>query len=324
MKLSLRTAALLLTVAVSRLVAAPFTFQATNLPPDLLLGFRQNGGAQELVVDLGPVSRFYAAAPGSKLTITEFTAAQFTNAFAGLDNIGFAVFGAVRADGDPVRPLQTVWATRKRTGSAVRSDPWNRVSSFSLANSATRISSIGTGTATFSSANPAGRDNTPTAVVLPASNPNGYSTYLGTGNLKNTFQGSLENVTPQDFASGTEGLRSDLYEVRPGSGESTYLGYFELTPAGAMTFTAAGGNTPVPPPAPTLTAITRDGGKSTVSFTTVAGAKYSLLGTGPTGILTPSSQWAVRAAAVVGTGEVMSIVDTTADTDAFYAVLAEP
>jgi hypothetical protein len=324
MKLSLPTAALLLTVAVSRLVAAPFTFQATNLPPDLLLGFRQNGGAQELVVDLGPVWRFYAAAPGSKLTITGFTAAQFTNAFAGLDNVGFAVFGAVRTDGDPERPLQTVWATRKRTGPAVRSDPWNRVSSFSLANSATRISSIGSGTATFSSANPAGRDNTPTAVVLPASNPNGYSTYLGTGNLKNTFQGSLENVTPQNFASGTEGLRSDLYEVRPGSGESTYLGYFELTPAGAMTFTAAGGSTPVPPPAPTLTAITHDGGRSTVSFTTVTGAKYSLLGTGPTGILTPSSQWAVRAAAVVGTGEVMSIVDTAADTDAFYAVLAEP
>ena len=77
-------------------------------------------------------------------------------------------------------------------------------------------------------------------------------------------------------------------------------------------------------PAPTIDAITRDGGKSTVSFTTVAGAKYSLLGTGTAGILAPSSRWVVRGTAVVGTGEVMSLVDTTVDTDAFYTVLAEP
>ena len=322
MNLLSRFAALLLLAACTRLLAAPFTYQATNLPPDLLLGFRQTGGAQELVVDLGSAARFYSAAPGSSFAVAGFTQAQFTNAFAGLDNLGFAVLGAVRADGDPDRPLQTLWVTRKRSEPAAQSAPWNRVSSFSLANSATRISSIGTGTATYSSANPPGRDNTASAVVLPASHPNGYTTYLGAGNLKSTFQGNVENVTPSDFTASNGAARSDLYEIRPGSGPSLYLGYFELKADGSLTFTAAGGSTPAP--APTITAITRAGDTTTVTFTTVTGARYSLLSPGAAGLTAPLSQWTAKGAAITGTGGPLSLTDTTTEADAFYAVRAEP
>jgi hypothetical protein len=314
--------ALLLSAGASRLLAAPFTFLATNQPPDLLLGFRQTGGAQELVVDLGSVARFYSAAPGSSFAVTEFTAEQFAGAFAGADNLGFAAFAAMRLDGDPDRPLQTVWATRKRTDLAVQTTPWNRASSFNLANSAAKISSIGSGTATYSSANPPGSDNTATAVVMPASNPNGYTTYMGGGNLKGTFQGNIENLTPGDFSSAADPVRSDLYEVRPGSGPGTYLGYFELKPDGTMMFTAAGGETVAP--APTITGITREEDTSTVSFTTVAGARYSLLSPGAAGLAAPLGQWSVKSAAVEGTGGVLSLTDTTADPRGFYAVRAEP
>ena len=322
MNLLSRLATLLLLAASARLSAAPFAYQTTNFPPDLLLGFRQTSGAQELVVDLGSVARFYSAAPGASFAIKEFTQAQFTNAFYGLDNLGFAVLGAVKTDGDPDRPLQTVWVTRQRTDPAVQSLPWNRASMFSLANSASRIASIGAGTATYSSVNPPGRDNTTNAVVLPAGHPNGYTTYLGTGNLKSTFQGNIENVTPSDFTAGNRVARSDLYEVRPGTGPSLYLGYFELKNDGALTFSAAGGSTAAPEP--TITAITHAGDTTTVTFTTVPGATYSLLSPGASGLTAPLNQWTIKGAAVTGTGKPLSLTDTRVDADAYYTVRAEP
>jgi hypothetical protein len=33
-------------------------------------------------------------------------------------------------------------------------------------------------------------------------------------------------------------VRSDLYELNPGTGPATFLGYFQLSGSGAMTFTA--------------------------------------------------------------------------------------
>ena len=320
MKYRLPLALIALSTAVSRLAAASFGFQATNVPPDLLIGFRQTGGISELVADLGPVSRFYGANPGTNFVITEFTAAQLADSFSGLDSVGFVACAAMRVDGDPTRPLQTIWATRKRVDPATQSLPWNRQSSGLLANSATKISSIGSGAATFSGSNPPGLDNTATAIVLPASYSNGYSAYLGNGNFKSTFQGNTENLTPSGFTDSGSLIRSDLYELRPGSGQSTYLGYFEFNASGTLSFTAAGGSTP-PAPSPTITAITRAGDTTTVSFTTVAGATYQLLSGGLNG---STGSWATKGSAVTGTGSVLSLTDTTTETGAFYAVQAKP
>ena len=320
MKHRLSIALIAAVTAVSRLAAASFGFQSTNVPPDLLIGFRQTGGVSELVADLGPVSRFYNAVPGTNFVITEFTAGQLSDAFSGLDSVGFVACASMRVDGDATRPLQTVWATRKRSDPATQSLPWNRQSSGLLANSATKISSIGSGAASFSGSNPAGPDNTATAVVLPASYANGYSSYLGSGNFK-SFQGNAENLTPSGFTESGGIIRSDLYEIRPGSGQSLYLGYFEFKATGALSFTAAGGSAPAP--APTITAITRAGDATTVSFTTVAGAQYQLLS--PGAALTGSTgAWTPKGTAVTGTGGVLSLTDTTSDVAAFYAVQAKP
>jgi hypothetical protein len=321
MKYRLSIALIAAVTAVSRLAAASFGFQSTNVPPDLLIGFRQTGGVSELVADLGPVSRFYNAIPGTNFVITEFTVAQLGDAFSGLDSVGFVACAAMRVDGDATRPLQTVWATRKRVDPATQSLPWNRQSSGLLANSATKISSIGSGAASFSGSNPPGQDNTATAVVLPASYANGYSAYLGSGNFKSTFQGNAENLTPSGFTESGGSIRSDLYEIRPGSGQSLYLGYFEFKATGALSFTAAGGSAPAP--APTITAITRAGDTTTVSFTTVAGAQYQLLSPG-TALTGSAGAWTPKGTAVTGTGGVLSLTDTTSDVAAFYAVQAKP
>lgn len=305
-------------------VADSFRFQSTNVPPDVLVGFRQTGGAQELVVDLGPASRFYAAIPGTNIVFGEFTSAQLAATFSGLDNVGFVACAAMRVTGDADRPIQTIWVTRRRAELTIQSTPWNRQSSGALANTATRISSIGSGATTFSTSNPAGDNNTATAVQLPASNPNGLSSYLGTGNFKSTFQGNAENLTPTGFTEGGSAIRSDFYELRPGSGAGTYLGYFEFKPGGQLSFTAAGGGV-TPAPAPTITGITHDGTTASVTFTTVAGAyQYQLLVPPAGGLGSPISSWLPTGTPVGGTGSAVTILDAAAANAGFYAVRVQP
>ena len=72
---------------ISAGLAAPFTFQGTNLPPDLLIGFRQTGGVQEIIVDAGPVAQFYSASPGTTVAVSGYILGQLTNVFSSLDGL---------------------------------------------------------------------------------------------------------------------------------------------------------------------------------------------------------------------------------------------
>ena len=69
------------------------------------------------------------------------------------------------------------------------------------------------------------------------------STSPAIGNLQGTFQGSIENDTGLSFIGGAVS-RSDLYELRPGSGDpaGAYVGSFELLANGDLIFM------PVPEP----------------------------------------------------------------------------
>jgi hypothetical protein len=302
--------------------AAPFVFSSTNMPPDLLVGFRKTGGAAELVVDLGSVSRFYSAAPGAVIPITEFSPALFSSTLGNPASVAFSVFAAVRVDGDPDRPLHSLWVSRKRTDPSVKSAPWKRQGSGSLGNTGSRISSIGSGAETFSSNNKPGPDNTPTAVVIPSANPSGYSSFLGSGNFKATFQGNAENVAPADFAEGSSPIRSDLYEIIPGSGDSKFLGYFDLTPAGVLTFTAAGGSLP-PPAEPSIASISQQDSTSRVTLTSSeTGVKYQLLAP-PAGQLdAPFASWTPVSSQVLGTGQSITLTAESPTPTAFYRISA--
>lgn len=307
---------------VASLEAAPFVFAPTNLPPDLLVGFRKTGGASELVVDIGPVSRFYSAAPGSVLQITEFSPALFSSTLGNPSSVAFSVFAAVRVEGDPDRPLHSLWVSRKRSNPSTQSVPWKRQGSGTLGNTGSRISSIGSGAATFSSNNKPSPENTPTAVVIPSANPSGYSSFMGAGNFKATFQGNAENVAPADFAEGSSPIRSDLYEIIPGTGDSKFLGYFDLTPSGTLTFTAAGGSLPEPT-VPSIASISQQDSTSRVTLTTSeTGVKYQLLAP-PAGHLdAPFSSWSPAGSQVLGTGQPITLTVDSPTPAAFYKVSA--
>src|SRR5262249_55377536 len=149
-----------------------------------------------------------------------------------------------------------------------------------------------------------------------------YGFVMGAGgNYGGTFQGNVENITPES-PFFTSAVRSDLYEIRPGSGPSHYLGYFQLNPEGTMSFTAAGGTT-TPPPRP-VASIARNGNVNVISFTTTNGASYQLLYTNGVGLASSVATWAKKADVVIGDGSTRSIQDDPApDTDRFYVIQAK-
>jgi hypothetical protein len=142
--------------------------------------------------------------------------------------------------------------------------------------------------------------------------------------------GNLENTTPTGF---TGSIRSDLYEVRPltdaqghpivdphtgTSGLAYYVGYFELTSAGALSFKREAASTAPPPPQ--ILSLTRAGTSSTIYFTTVSGATYTLFYTDAAGLTTPITSWNSSPTTIVGNGNTGSLTDTTSDAVRFYRV----
>ena len=65
----------------------------------------------------------------------------------------------------------------------------------------------------------------------------GDTLVIDNGNF-NAFQGNIENTLSSTFVTGGSNARSELYQMAPGSGNGTFLGYFELTPGGSLSFVA--------------------------------------------------------------------------------------
>jgi hypothetical protein len=152
--------------------------------------------------------------------------------------------------------------------------------------------------------------------------PYAYSYYMGAGgNYAGTFPGTVETATGPSFTSGGQPVRADFYQLLPGSGDGTYLGYFEFNPNGVMTY-HSGPSQAVTIPRPTITGTTRVGTNTTVTFTTATGAFYSLRYTNSAGLKAPVSSWPTAGSAVTGNGTPMSISDPTADPLRFYSISA--
>ena len=245
----LKIAAILAVSTAMRVHALPFLYE----PGDLTLGLRKTDGTTDITVNLGRYTLFSGMAPGSSTNLAAYSQAQLNAAFTDLNSLRLSITGAARP-GDsnivsadlPETNLPTIWVTRARTSPNTQTTPWNRQSATALGNSASRIRSIGVNATNYSRGQLAGPNNTTTTVLIPRSDALSYSVQIGTGNLNNTFQGSVEATTPAGFSTGGTAVRLDLYELRPGSGASKHLGFFEFTPQGQLTFTAAGGAAPVP------------------------------------------------------------------------------
>ena len=314
-------AALLGVFGSSQANAAPFLYA----PGDLLVTFRQPGSAGDLVVNLGRVTQFTAVAPDQSVPLPAVTASALTAAFPSLSGLRWSVAAANRPPGDPGFPLQTIWVSAPRLDPATPAPAWLRKGQFVQGNAASQIEAIGANSTLVSSLLPGGPANTATLVVVPGSASYPLGPVLGDGNYVGTFQGNVESLTPDDFADAPERRsRADLYELQPGTtaagtlnAPGRHLGFFELSPAGALTFntiTAA-------LPSPRITRIARQGEATTVTFETVAGANYRLRYTGPAGLVSPISTWNTSGSGA-GTGSPLTLQDTTSDGVRFYAVEA--
>jgi hypothetical protein len=301
----------------------------TDNSRDLILTFRKTGfdggavGSVVLEVDLGQASIYYGTTPGSSIPITTYSStAQLGTLFDSVDDLSWSVGGCVPNagdSGDPSIPTRTLWVTEPRQDPNVQASPaWNRAGSYTQGTTDAKINSVLDNAATWAtSAASDSVTNTATAVAIPAGNVyNANGSLGGAGNYLGTFQGDVENTTPSDFDSAGAPSRSDLYELQPGSGAGTYLGYFELGTDGSMTFHGPALTFPAPIPS----ASTDGAGNVIISFPTTANGTYSLSYTNAVGLAAPVSTWPTVGTNVIGDGTVKSFEQSISGPGTFYSV----
>lgn len=323
-----------------------FTYQSS----DLCLTFRKvtpYAENNEAVVNIGQASNYLNAAVGTKMPVPGFSASQLVpGTFESLNNLSWAVFGwyifapsLTNYAGYPHGT--TLWLTVPRTDNAVRSPDAIRVDNVlqqqtetvmsTLLNDARYIShqiaiSNAYNTAQFVREPIAGYPDRVVSVLIGSPEDNSIA------NFSDNWATSVEATTSGAF--GGE-VRADLYEVRPISdisgnlvvdphtgtnGLAYYVGYFELTSDGTMTFTRDAVSTPSSTPPPVLS-IQRSGTTSTISFGTTNGAVYSLYYTNAAGLTSPIANWALSASTVTGNGQTNTLTDTTTDANRVYRVV---
>ncbi len=310
--------------------ADPFIFTSQKDPPDVLIGFRQQGSSSELVANLGSIFTYTQAAPGSFFSVTNLSPAEVIRVFPSLDALQVDIFAAVVktsvAPGDPI--FRTLWLVNPRTDVNVQTSPLFRKGPTTQGPTANKIGNIGNGAFNYSAGEAPGPDNTATWVVLPSDYSSGYSVYLGPqGDFSGTFGADTELTLPTGFATGGVVARLDFYQLAPAvtgqSNQGTYLGYFEFGTDASLSFHAAGGLPPAS--APQITGITSDNSANTVTFSTLSGGySYTLLRAPGGNLQAPIAQWTPVGSPVVGTGNPASLTDTINDTAAFYRVQVSP
>jgi hypothetical protein len=292
----IRSLSAIAAAAVSALSA--FGFTATD--GDLMIGMRQNGGLNELVINLGSARTFMAnvqSHPGTNFAITSYSSDTMNAAFSDLSGVNWSVFAS------EYFTTNTLWDTRARTDLGTQSIPWLGKTQNGQGGAASGIYGVAS-RATFYSTTVIPADpinNTATAVIIPAGHSDGYLYQIGAmGDWNSSWlQGNTENLTPPDFVSSQLTNRSDLYYIPPINNQtSVYLGYFDLYWDGTIRFTAAGG--PAAPPAPPQLSITRGAapGVYTISFSAEGNnAIYRLIATNCPGMSppfsTPRTNWPV-------------------------------
>jgi len=296
------------------------TFTYTNC--DLVAGFQVPGGAADLEVDLGPVAGYLNLPWRSVVTISNLSPAQLSAALPTLDGVAWSVAAAMRGNTNyPQFPLQTLWVTSPRPNIYTPGPVWKNESVWDLGGAASQIDAIGYEAAAYGNGQPAGPVNTSTGIIIPPASQYAYTYIIGSrGNFDGTFQGDVENTTPDDFDSAGQPSRSTLYELQPatGGGEGApgaVIGYFDFEPNGTLIFTSG-----PPPEQTTISKITRQGNVTTVWFPSVNLVGYQLLYT-DAGLATPRSSWNLGNTNI-GTGATLSIMDTNTSPARFYIIEA--
>jgi hypothetical protein len=317
---------------------AQFTYAdgAYGAPGDLLVCFRPASGSYDLVVDCGSVTAFTNLTVGQKIAITNYYSPSKLS-YTGTNNMYWSAL-ARQANG----PIGNIWVTRPRSSLNTQSTPWP-CKSYSTQNGAgSQIDSIGDDAANIAAGgDPFGTSpaNGNTYVVEPeggSSSGNFYNSYSyqmvnkdGYGDLDGNFWGdsggvSLEQSTPANFTTAGQPVRADFYQMLSVSNglPAKYLGYFELSTNGVLTYTA--GPSPTVLTAPRIVSFTHTGNTSTIYFTTVSGAyNYTLRGTNSMGLTAAKTNWPAIGSSVAGNGLTNSIVEITTSNPRFYIITAQ-
>jgi hypothetical protein len=225
-------------------LAADFTWA----DGDLLLGFRQVGGASELVVDLGRATNWNQWAAANPGVATNVTPALFNDAFPGAkNNIFWSAFAANATD-------HFLWGSKPRIDFQVQSIPWLGRSTLGQSAGLNPIHATGANAVNFASSSNPRALQTANEVVLPLGLPGGYQyevtvqgrdlygAHFGYVGFQDGSVG-VENNTPADFDAMQQTNRIDFFYIPAVVGQpGKYLGYFDLTSDGVLYFTAAGPN----------------------------------------------------------------------------------
>src|SRR5260370_8495911 len=120
----------------------------------------------ELVVNIGQATNYNNLPPGARITITQFTFNQLTNAFGDLNNLTWAVSACVKGgDGGATNvPVNTIWVCNPRIDLQTQTTPYNRAFTSSQSPVVVRISGIGVNAVSLSSSSISNQYNTVTAV----------------------------------------------------------------------------------------------------------------------------------------------------------------
>jgi hypothetical protein len=332
MKLNLqRMTGVLLSIAGSCALVQSVQAQFVDTNRDLILTFRKTGedGSGDIAsidfeVNIGQASIYYGATPNSTIPITAYNNLnQLDTLFDSLNDLSWSVGGGVPETGDngnPSKPPRTLWLTDPRNDPNTPAVAWTSQSTYSQGPvSAHVVSILSQAQAYGSSATANSVTNAPTSVAIPTSSGYEAGGYLGPyGNYLGTFEGDAENTTPSLFAYGSSPSRSDFYELQPGSGSGTYLGYFELETDGSMTFNAKAAVQTYP--APTLSVSTNGSGSILVSFPSTLNGTYSLHYTNMAELAAPVSTWPTVSTNITGDGTVKTFLQPISGAGTVYSV----
>ena len=272
---------------------------------DLVLVFRRDG-FNDAEFDLGSVTNYLGKANGTKLTVSNWdlaaVRANFNNSLA---SVKFLLFAATSF----TDPLRRAWITSavldpNPLPTDLSGSGWSQLRS--------KLSFVGTEATAIT-----GTNATQMYIVAPGVDSS-YSFIVSDGGQVDAS--TVGGLAP--FAVEAENPATLLfYELKISNASvkppAAVIGSFALEATGALTFTAGPLQTMVPQPQ--ILGIVRSGSTSTISFTTVGGARYRLRFTAVLG-----GAWTTLPTVVTGDGSTKTITDTASGPQGFYSIEASP
>lgn len=239
MKLTSKKAKSLLALAGMVLVSATAQAVTTYTADDLVIGFRQAGNANSLLVNLGQAFNYRDTTAGftpiSGLTglgadlASAFGSDWYTTQSGGA--ITWGVVGAVGASavsgGLVTDGARTLYGTRAETTFGTQSTAYNRQSTSLQSTPSTAIQTMGS---VFAGQTLSGGYNV--GLLQANSTSNSWNSYLSTTQFGYNGIWNLEGTL-------SSGSALDLFRMATGSGSGSYEGTFTIASDGAVSFGAS-------------------------------------------------------------------------------------